>query len=241
MLSIKDLSVTYSNGTHALEKADASLPESSITGIIGPNGGGKSSFLKGILGLVPHKGQALFKGQALDKFAKNTAYVEQKGNLDMDFPISVEQCVLLGTYPKLGLLKRPGKREKALAGEALSRVGLSAYKNRQIGELSGGQFQRVLIARTLAQEAELILLDEPFVGIDVQSEKIIVSLLQELAKEGATILVVHHDLSKVKNYFDHLILINKTVIAVGPTEIVYNKENLQKTFDLPAVTLLPSS
>lgn len=241
MLAVKDLSVTYSNGTHALQNADVSLPTGSISGIIGPNGGGKSSFLKGILSLVPHKGHAFFKGQPLEKLAKNTAYVEQKGNLDMDFPISVEQCVLLGTYPKLGLLKRPGKREKELAKEALSRVGLSTYKDHQIGELSGGQFQRVLIARTLAQEAELILLDEPFVGIDVQSEKIIVTLLQQLAKEGATILVVHHDLSKVKNYFDHLILINKTVIAVGPTQAVYNKENLQKTFDLPAVTLLTSS
>lgn len=241
MLTVKDLSVTYSNGTKALQKANVSIPEGSITGVIGPNGGGKSSFLKGVLGLVPHKGQALFNGQPLYQFAKNTAYVEQKGNLDMDFPISVEQCVLLGTYPKLGLLKRPGKPEKELALKALSRVGLSAYKDQQIGELSGGQFQRVLIARTLAQDAELILLDEPFVGIDVQSEKIIIALLQQLSKEGVTLLVVHHDLSKVKNYFDHLILINKTVIAAGPIQEVYRKENLQKTFHLPEATLLASS
>lgn len=238
MLEIRNLTVTYSNGVEALNKASFQLPAGSLCGIIGPNGGGKTTFLKGMLGFIPHKGKAFFNGKPLKKSAKHTAYVEQKGNLDMDFPITVFQCVLLGTYPKLGFFKTPGRPEKQLVQEALERVGLHGFENRQIGELSGGQFQRVLIARTLTQQADLILLDEPFVGIDVNSEKIIIDLLKDLRQQGKTILVVHHDLSKVKAYFDHLVFIHKTVIAAGPVEKVFEKKNLKKTFTIYDEALL---
>lgn len=232
MLKANNISVIYNNGVKALEKATVSLPNGSLCGIIGPNGGGKSTFLKAILSLIPHTGQVYFNEKPLKKQRKHIAYVEQKGNLDMDFPITVKQCVLLGTYPQLGFFKSPGKAEKQRAQDAIKRVGLEDFENRQIGELSGGQFQRVLIARTLTQEANLIVLDEPFVGIDVNSEKIIINLLKQLAKEGKTILVVHHDLSKVEAYFDHLILIHKTIIAAGPTDEIYKQDNLKETFSV---------
>lgn len=229
-LKIRDLNVTYPNGVRALSDVNLSMEAGGICGILGPNGGGKTTLIKGILGLVNAKGEVFFRDKPIKKFAKQTAYVEQKQVIDMDFPITVYQCVLMGTYPKLGFFKKPGKREKELSLNAIEQVGLTEFKNRQIGELSGGQFQRVLIARTLAQEADLIFLDEPFVGIDVNSEAIIIDLLKNLAASGKSIFIVHHDLSKVKRYFDHIILINKTLIAYGKTEEVYTKENMKKTF-----------
>ncbi len=238
MLEVRDLNVTYTNGVKALTDVNVQIPEGSLCGIIGPNGGGKTTFLKGILGFVPHRGKTYFRGKPIKKSAKHTAYVEQKGKLDMDFPITVIQCVLLGTYPQLGFFKNPGEVQKNRAQKALERVGLKGFENRQIGALSGGQFQRVLIARTLAQEADLIILDEPFVGIDVNSEKIIIHLLQELCNNGKTILVVHHDLSKVKDYFDYLLFIHKTIIAAGPVEEVFEKDNLSATFNIYDKALL---
>lgn len=232
MLEVENLSVTYPNGVVALSGVDLKMELGGICGIIGPNGGGKTTFVKGILGIAPVKGKVRFKGKPIKYWAKKTAYVEQKKDLDLDFPISVLNCVLLGTYPKLGFFKRPGAAEKALAKEAIEQVGLSGLENRQIGELSGGQFQRVLIARTITQNADLIFLDEPFVGVDVNSEAIIIDLLKQLAKEGRAIFMVHHDLSLVRRYFEKVILINKTVIAYGDTKTVYNKENLKKTFEV---------
>lgn len=231
MLEVENLNVTYSNGLRALKNASFSLPEGGICGIIGPNGSGKTTFVKGLLGIVPAKGKVRFRGKPIKKFAKKTAYVEQKRDIDMDFPITVFQCVLLGTYPSLGLFKRPGSKEKKAASEALKKVGLEGLGERQIGQLSGGQFQRVLIARTLAQNADLILLDEPFVGIDVTSEAIIINLLKELASQDKTILIVHHDLNKIRRYFDNLIIVNETVIAAGPVDKVYTKENMKNAFN----------
>lgn len=232
MLEIQNLSVVYSNGVEALSGVNLQMASGGICGIIGPNGAGKTTFVKGVLGIVPVQGKVHYKGKPISYWAKQTAYVEQKKNFDLDFPISVLHCVLLGTYPKLGFFKNPGATEKDAAREAIKQVGLAGLENRQIGELSGGQFQRVLIARTIVQNADLIFLDEPFVGVDVNSEGIIIDLLKELAKEGKTIFMVHHDLSKVRGYFEKVILINKTVIAYGQTEEVYTKENLKKTFDV---------
>lgn len=232
MLEIQDLKVVYSNGVEALSGVNLQLKPGGICGIIGPNGAGKTTFVKGILGLVPSYGKVRFKGKPLSHWAKQTAYVEQKRNLDLDFPIDVFHCVLLGTYPKLGFFKNPGDSEKDAARKAIKQVGLAGLENRQIGELSGGQFQRVLIARTIVQDADLIFLDEPFVGVDINSEAIIINLLKQLAQEGKTIFMVHHDLSKVQRYFEKVILINKTVIAYGETKEVYTKENLTKTFNV---------
>lgn len=232
MLEIQNLSVTYSNGVEALSEVDLQMDLGGICGIIGPNGGGKTTFVKGVLGIVPVKGKVRFRGKPIKHWAKKTAYVEQKKDLDLDFPISVLKCVLLGTYPKLGFFKRPGAKEKNAAKKAIEQVGLVGLEDRQIGELSGGQFQRVLIARTIVQDAELIFLDEPFVGVDVNSEGIIINLLKQLAKEGKAIFMVHHDLSKVRRYFEEVILVNKTVVAYGDTETTYNKENLKKTFEV---------
>lgn len=230
MLEIKNLSVTYPNNVKALEDVTVSIPAGKLVGVIGPNGAGKSTLLKGALGMVSRSGSVTFKGQPIEDFQKRIAYVEQKGNLDMDFPITVLQCVLLGTYPKLGWFTRPGAKERKIAEDALERVGMEKFENRQISELSGGQFQRVLIARTLAQDTELIFLDEPFSGIDIKSEGIIMEQLFELRDQGKTILIVHHDLAKVGHYFDGLILLNQKLIASGKVDEVMTSENLSEVF-----------
>lgn len=230
MLRIEGLSVRYSNRVQALRNVNLALRSGRIHGIMGPSGGGKSSLLKGILGLVPRSGEVTFRGRPIGSIAKKTAYVEQTDKLDRDFPISVFQCALLGSYPGLGLFRRPGAKERAAARQALKDVHMWALRDRPIGELSGGQFQRVLIARALVQDAELILLDEPFVGIDVANEAALVDQLKRMAATGKTILVVHHDLSKAPDYFDDLILVNGRVIAAGPTPFVFTQENLAKTF-----------
>lgn len=230
MLEIKDLSVTYSNNVTALENVTTTLPEGKLIGVIGPNGAGKSSLLKGILGMVNRTGKVSFNGEKIEKIQREIAYVEQKGSLDMDFPITVLETVLLGKYPKLGWFKYPGKKEKEEAQASLKSVGMADYSERHISELSGGQFQRVLIARTLVQDAKLIFLDEPFVGIDLTSERIIMKQLMNLRNEGKTILIVHHDLTKVGQYFDELILVNKHLYASGPVEEVMKSDNLNQVF-----------
>lgn len=231
MLIASNLGVKYRNGVEAVKDVDLTLEEGKIYGVLGPSGGGKSSFLKGMLQLVSNSGKVRFRNKPIGDFAKSTAYVEQKENIDRDFPITALQCVLLGTYPALGLFKRPGQKEKEAALQALEEVGLGELKNRQIGELSGGQFQRVLIARAMVQDATLIFLDEPFVGIDVQNEADLITHLKNLAARGKTIFIVHHDLSKVKSYFDEVILINGEVVAAGPLDEAYTQENIAKTFN----------
>lgn len=236
MLDINNLSVTYPNNVTALKDISTSLPAGKLIGVIGPNGAGKSSLLKGILGMVPRTGEVSFNGKPIDKIQKQIAYVEQKGSLDMNFPITVLECVLLGTYPKLGWFKRPKEKEKRAAYESLKDVGMEDYSNRHISELSGGQFQRVLIARTLVQDAELIFLDEPFVGIDLRSESIIMKRLFDLRDQGKTILIVHHDLTKVGQYFDDLILLDKYLYASGSVDEVMKSNNLAKVFGEDAFT-----
>ncbi|MCK9292310.1 MAG: ABC transporter ATP-binding protein, partial [Bacteroidales bacterium] len=186
LLELSNLNVSYPNGIQALSAVNLKIDEGGLWGILGPNGSGKTTLLKAILGLLPHNGKVLFRAQPIKKSAKQIAYVEQKGDFDMDFPITVFQCVLTGTYPKLGLFKKPGSSEKQAVLDALDKLGLIQFKNRQIGQLSGGQFQRVLIARMLVQNADLIFLDEPFIGIDMESEALIIHHLKQMALDGHT-------------------------------------------------------
>ncbi|AOS72153.1 metal ABC transporter ATP-binding protein [Streptococcus gordonii] len=229
MIEIQNLSVSY-QGQLALDKANVTIKGPTITGIIGPNGAGKSTLIKGLLGIVDHQGQALLDGQPLDKELKRIAYVEQKINIDYNFPIKVKECVSLGLYPKIKLFQRLKTSDWDKVNQALKIVGLEDFAERQISQLSGGQFQRVLIARCLVQEADYIFLDEPFVGIDSVSEEIIMATLRRLKEEGKTILIVHHDLSKVTAYFDQVLLLHKKLIAFGPTESTFTRENMEKTY-----------
>lgn len=229
MIYINNLSVHYVNNM-ALSHINLQIRSGRITGIIGPNGAGKSSLLKAVLNIIPHTGETFVDKKELKKLLKNIAYVEQKNNIDFTFPITVRECVALGTYSSLKLFQKLGKDEWSKVDEALEKVNLSDFKARQIGSLSGGQFQRLLIARCLVQEADYIFLDEPFVGIDSVSETIIMDILQHLKAQGKTILIVHHDLSKVRTYFDDLIILNKKLISAGAVAKVFTSENLKKAY-----------
>lgn len=229
-LTINHLTVSY-QGQQALTDISLQIPAGKITGIIGPNGAGKSTFLKGMLGLIKTDTRTVLAGERpIDTQKKRIAYVEQRSALDLSFPINVLEVVLLGTYPKIGLLKRPKKEEKEQALTALRTVQLEDFAKRQIGELSGGQLQRVFIARVLAQEADIIVLDEPFVGIDMTSEKVIMDILKQLKEAGKTILIVHHDLHKVAHYFDEVILLKKKLIANGPVTATFTNKNIQLAY-----------
>ncbi|NWQ43397.1 metal ABC transporter ATP-binding protein [Bacillus sp. EB106-08-02-XG196] len=229
-LSVKSLFVSY-HGNEAVKNVSFSIEPGKLVGIIGPNGAGKSTLLKALLNLIPKdNGEIQIYGKSFHELRKSVAYVPQRSNIDWDFPITVLDTVLLGTYPKLGLFKRPKKSEKEWALQCLQRVGIAEFSKRQIGELSGGQQQRVFLARALAQESEMLFLDEPFVGIDVSSEETIMTILKELKNSGKTILVVHHDLSKVSDYFDQLVLLNKELIGFGDITQVLNAEVLAKAY-----------
>ncbi|MBM6615405.1 metal ABC transporter ATP-binding protein [Desemzia sp. RIT804] len=228
-IQVEDLSVSYAGKT-AIRDINLTIPSAQIAGIIGPNGAGKSTLLKSVLGLINYQGSVTFGDNKLKQVQKDIAYVEQRQNLDLNFPINVFDTVLLGTYPKLGLIKRPGKKEKQLAEMALEAVDMQSYSQRQIGELSGGQLQRVFIARAIAQQPDWFFLDEPFVGIDVVSEEVIVKVLKKLRDEGKSMVIVHHDLSKVTEYFDYLIMLNQTVSAAGPVDQVFDKDNLSSIY-----------
>lgn len=231
-IEINDIHVSYS-GKKVVEDVSFSFDTGKLIGIVGPNGAGKSTLMKAVLGLIPRDyGNVSFHGKPINEVRKDIAYLPQRSSIDWDFPILVRDAVLTGTYPKLGLFKRPGKKEKDLVTVCLEKVGMEEFSDRQIGELSGGQQQRVFLARALAQEADLFFLDEPFVGIDVASEKIIIDILKKLRDEGKTLFVVHHDLSKVESYFDDLILINKELYAAGPVESVYQPENMNKCYQM---------
>ena len=229
MIEMKNLSVSY-QGQLALEPTSLTTKGPTITGIIGPNGAGKSTLIKGMLGIVECEGQTFLDRKPMKQELSKIAYVEQKIHIDYNFPIKVKECVSLGLYPKIKLFQRLKASDWEKVARALKIVGLEDFAERQISQLSGGQFQRVLIARCLVQEAEYIFLDEPFVGIDSVSEEIIMKTLRQLRKAGKTILIVHHDLSKVVAYFDQVLLLNKEVIAFGSTESTFTKENMQKTY-----------
>lgn len=232
-LDIQNLHVSY-NGKEVLKDINLSIDTGKLIGIIGPNGAGKSTLIKAILGLIPmDKGNIQIGGEALNKVRKKIAYIPQRSDIDWDFPILVKDTVLLGTYPKLGLFTRPRRKDKDWAMECLVKVGMEDYANSQIGELSGGQQQRVFVARALAQNANTFFLDEPFVGIDVSSEEIIINILRELRDEGKTVFVIHHDLSKVKGYFDDLILINKILIGAGSVDLVFKPKLMEVAYQGP--------
>src|SRR5699024_10995088 len=206
-IEVQHMHVSY-GGKKVVEDVGFSFDTGKLIGIIGPNGAGKSTLMKAILGLIPRDyGSVSFDGKSIKQVRQNIAYLPQRSAIDWDFPILVRDAVLTGTYPKLGLFRRPGKKEKQLAHQCLEKVGMEDFRNSQIGELSGGQQQRVFLARALAQQAEFFFLDEPFVGIDVASEKVIIDILKSLRNEGKTIFVVHHDLSKIETYFDDLVLL----------------------------------
>jgi len=230
-ITVKHISVSY-DGNEVVKDVSFSFGAGSLIGVLGPNGAGKSTLLKAMLGLI-HKdhGDVKIGSQTVNSMRKQIAYVPQRSNIDWNFPIIVKDTVLLGTYPRTGILRRPRKADKEFAMECLKQVGMENFANRQIGELSGGQQQRVFLARALAQKADYFFLDEPFVGIDVSSEEIIIGILRELQAAGKVIFVVHHDLSKVKSYFDELILINKELIDAGPTSKVFQSGNMTKAYN----------
>ncbi len=229
MIRIENLSVSYKE-TLALKDISLVLQGPTITGILGPNGAGKSTLLKSMLGIIPHEGHTFIDDKEMKKSLKKVAYVEQKIHIDYNFPIKVKECVSLGLYPSIPLFHTLKANHWKKVDEALEIVGLSDYADRQISQLSGGQFQRVLIARCLVQDADYILLDEPFVGIDSVSEEIIMNTLRDLKKAGKTILIVHHDLGKVAHYFDQVLLLNKELIAFGTTKETFTQANLKQAY-----------
>lgn len=230
MISIKGLSVSYDRKM-VLSNIYTEISEGSFCGILGPNGAGKSTLFKAILGLIPtNSGKILIDGKPIEKQRKRVVYVPQKGDIDWQFPATVFDIVLMGRYPHMKLFQRFSKHDKDLANQALQQMGIENLKNRQIGELSGGQQQRVFLARAICQEAEVFLLDEPFVGVDITTEEKIVDILKQLAIQGKTLLVVHHDLSKVEDYFDHVILLNQRIVAAGSTRTTFTDENINKAY-----------
>ncbi len=228
---VKNISVSY-DGNQVVKDVSFSFESGKLIGVLGPNGAGKSTLMKAMLGLI-HKDSGYVKigTKSIDETRKNIAYVPQRSNIDWNFPIVVIDAVLIGTYPKLGLIRRPRKADKEWAMECLKKVGMEDFAKRQIGELSGGQQQRVFLARALAQRADYFFLDEPFVGIDVSSEEVIIDILRELKNDGKIVFVVHHDLSKVQSYFDDLILINKELIGAGPVHDVFQSGNMTKAYN----------
>lgn len=237
MLTVKNLTVAYDD-TPVFSDVAVNFNAGKITGIIGPNGAGKSTLIKAILNLIKvRKGTVDYNGQSIKSVQKQIAYVEQRKDLDLNFPIDVFDLVMTGTYGKLGLFKNPGKLEKQASHDALEQVSLNEFSKRQIGNLSGGQLQRVFVARAIVQEAEIIILDEPFVGIDLQSETAIMNILKQWRDENKTIIVIHHDLNKVTKYFDDLVILNHGIVDFGPANEVYNSKNIESAFsaDLSSV------
>ena len=230
MITIKNVGVSYAMQPHVLKDCNATIEGPTITGIIGPNGAGKSTLLKAILGLIQSSGEILIDGEPTKKVLQKIAYVEQKSQIDFTFPITIRECVALGRTVKKKPLQRLTKEDWGKVDEAIEEVGLTDLASRQIGALSGGQFQRVLLARCMVQEAQYIFLDEPFVGIDMLSEKVIMTVIRKWKEEGKTILMVNHDLSKVKEYFDQVILVKHTIVASGKTEDVFVTKYLDDVY-----------
>ena len=230
MITIKKVGVSYAMQPHVLKDCNATIEGPTITGIIGPNGAGKSTLLKAILGLIQSSGEILIDGEPTKKVLQKIAYVEQKSQIDFTFPITIRECVALGRTVKKKPLQRLTKEDWEKVDAAIEEVGLTDLASRQIGALSGGQFQRVLLARCMVQEAQYIFLDEPFVGIDMLSEKVIMTIIRKWKEEGKTILMVNHDLSKVKEYFDQVILVKHAIVASGKTEDVFVTKYLDDVY-----------
>ncbi|MFP4639266.1 MAG: metal ABC transporter ATP-binding protein [Guyparkeria sp.] len=229
-LAVRGLTVAYGQKP-AVFSLDMTVEPGSMTAIIGPNGAGKSTTLKATLGIIPRlSGTVTVFGEPLPRARHRIAYVPQRATVDWDFPTRVIDVVLMGMARELGLLGLVRDRHRARALDCLDRVGMKEFADRQIGQLSGGQQQRVFLARALAQGADLYLLDEPFAGVDAATERAIVEVLKSLQAEGRTVVVVHHDLSTVNDYFDHVLLINVRKVAEGPVAEAFTEDNLQRAY-----------
>ena len=229
-LEFHDVTVAYGRRP-VLWNVDLTVPGACLFGIIGPNGAGKSTLLKAALGLVPLAGgEVRILGAPLEQVRARVGYVPQRESVDWDFPVTVTDVVLMGTYARLGWLRRPGPRERSLAAECLDRVGLADVADRQIGRLSGGQQQRVFLARALAQQADVYFLDEPMAGVDARSQERIFRVLAELRAEGRLVVMVHHDLRSAGDWFDAVALIDMRLVATGPVAEVLTPENLRRTY-----------
>lgn len=232
-LSVRDVTVAYSNGHVALYDASFTLGPGTICALVGVNGSGKSTLFKAIMGFVrPLKGTVLISGEPVKTAHKRNwvAYVPQSEDVDWAFPVSVWDVVLMGRYGYMNFLRMPRAEDKRLALQSLERVGMADFRERQIGELSGGQKKRVFLARALAQEGRVVLLDEPFTGVDVKTEAAIIDLLRELRESGHIVLVSTHDLGSVPEFCDQVVIINRKVIAAGPTAATFNEKNLTQAF-----------
>lgn len=231
-VTVDDLTVAY-NYKPVLWDIDLAIPEGVLMAIVGPNGAGKSTLIKSILGIVkPIAGSISICGRPYEKQRKKVAYVPQKGSVDWDFPTTVLDVVMMGTYGSLGWIRRPGKTQKKQALEAIEKVRMLPFKDRQISQLSGGQQQRVFLARALVQNASIYFMDEPFQGVDATTEIAIINILKELRKAGKTVIVVHHDLQTVPEYFDWVTFLNVKKIATGPVKEIFNDDNLTKTYGI---------
>ena len=232
-ITAKDVTVTYRNGHTALRDASFEIPAGTITALVGVNGAGKSTLFKAIMGFVPAaKGEISVLGMPVaEALRRNTvAYVPQSEEVDWTFPVLVEDVVMMGRYGHMGFFRSPKQTDHDAVTDALARVNMSAYRQRQIGELSGGQRKRVFLARALAQEGQVILLDEPFTGVDVQTEEAIIALLRDMRDEGRVMLVSTHNLGSVPAFCDRTVLVKGTVLAYGPTEQTFTRENLELAF-----------
>ncbi|ARA94911.1 manganese ABC transporter ATP-binding protein [Rhodothermaceae bacterium RA] len=229
-IDVCDLTVAYRDQP-VLWDIDLTVPPGVLMAIVGPNGAGKTTLIKALLDLVPRAaGQVRIFGAPYADQRHLVAYVPQRGSVDWDFPTSVLDVVMMGLYGRLGWFRRPGRAERAQALHALDQVGMTAFADRQISQLSGGQQQRVFLARALVQDAQIYLMDEPFQGVDATTERAIIALLRTLRAQGKTVLVVHHDLQTVPEYFDQVMLLNVYKIASGPVEDVFTEDNLRRTY-----------
>ncbi len=229
-IAIKNLTVRY--GTKAvLWNINVDLPRGKVIGLVGPNGAGKTTLIKAIMALVPQeKGTILLYGKPLEEVREHVSYMPQRQSIDWNFPITVQNVVMMGCYPSIGLFRKPRKEHHDRVIHALRKTQIAHLAQRPIGALSGGQQQLVFLARSLAQQADLYLLDEPFAGVDSKTEEIILGVLQQLAKEEKTIVIVHHSLASVAQYCDYTVLVNTYIHAHGPTKEVLQPSLLKKTY-----------
>lgn len=230
IIKVEDLTVAYEDKP-VLWDIELEVKKGVLMAIVGPNGAGKSTLIKTMLDLIkPLTGEVRFYGEKYSKVRDRIAYVPQRGSVDWDFPTTVFDVVEMGRYGKVGWLKRVGKIDKEKTREAIKMVEMEEFSDRQISQLSGGQQQRVFLARALVQEAEIYFMDEPFQGVDNKTEKSIIKILKKLRDENKTVIVVHHDLQTVKEYFDYVTFINVSVVASGPVEEIFTPENIEKTY-----------
>jgi len=229
-LTVRDLTVAYRDEP-ALWDIDLTVHQGTLMAVVGPNGAGKTTLIKAVLGLIDAAaGEVRMFGQPYEDVRDRVGYVPQRGTVDWDFPTDALDVVTMGLYGQLGWFRRPGATEREKARAALDRVGMLDYADRQISELSGGQQQRVFLARALVQKADLYFMDEPLQGVDATTERTVIDLLREMQDQGTTVLVVHHDLQTIKEYFDAVMLLNVQCVAAGPVEDVFTEANLRTTY-----------